>query len=138
VTQAAAAALDKTTGLANSWNPNVLGPFGKEVSTLVFSGSKLYAGGSFTGIGGATRGNLASLDPVTGNATPWNPNADSSLSGVAAGTAGVYAVGAFLSMLLQPRDGLAALSLDVALPPALQGTKSRKVHGGAGTFDLPL
>ena len=134
----AAAALDKTTGLANGWNPNVLGPFGKEVSTLLFSGSKLYAGGNFSGIGGATRGNLASLDPVTGNATPWNPNADSPVTGVAAGTGGVYTVGAFLSVLGQLRDGLAALSLDVALPPALQSTKSRKTHGGAGTFDLPL
>ena len=137
-TRDSAAALDKTTGLATSWNPIVLGPFGKQVTALVFSGSKLYAGGYFTGIGGATRGNLASLDPVSGTATPWNPNADSAVSGVAAGAAGVYEVGGFLKVLGQQRDGLAAVSLDVALPPALQSAASRKPHGGAGIFSLPL
>jgi hypothetical protein len=137
-TQANAAALDKTTGLATGWNPNVLGPFGTQVTALLFSGSKLYAGGSFTGIGGASRNNLASLDPATGTATPWNPNADADVSGIAAGTSGVFGVGGFLTVLGQQRDGLAGVSLDVALPPALQVTKSRKAHGGAGAFDLTL
>ena len=41
------------------------------------SGSTVYAGGSFTSIGGQARNSIAALDATTGAATSWNPNADS-------------------------------------------------------------
>ncbi len=73
------AALNARTGRVTAWNPNASGNaagyFG--VSTLVVSGSTVYAGGNFTSIGGHARHYIAALNARTGSATAWNPNADS-------------------------------------------------------------
>jgi hypothetical protein len=68
------AAIDATTGLATSWNPNAGGtyPF---VHALAVSGSTIYAGGHFTSIGGQPRNYIAALDATTGQANYWDPNA---------------------------------------------------------------
>jgi hypothetical protein len=56
------AAIDKTTGLLTTGNPNANGP----VRTIVASGGKNYVGGDFTMIDGRPRNSLAVLDPETG------------------------------------------------------------------------
>src|SRR6185295_4249768 len=57
------AALDATTGLATTWDPDAIGGAnGTSVSTLAVSGSTVYVGGQFTFIGGQSRSNVAALD----------------------------------------------------------------------------
>ncbi len=63
------AALDPVTGDARAgWNP---APDGA-VTALALEDGRLYAGGAFTGIGGATRARLAALDATTGQATAFD------------------------------------------------------------------
>ena len=58
-------AVDITTGLPTSWDPNADG----YVNALVISGSTVYAGGQFYTIGGQSRNNIAALNNTTGAAT---------------------------------------------------------------------
>lgn len=133
------AALDRTTGLATPWDPNPLPMFGNEVTAINLSGTKLYVGGAFTTIGGQTRGHFASLDLATGNATSWNPTvAGSAVTSIAVTGQGVFGVGGVLTVLGQVRDGPFAVTPDIAVAPVLASVASRKVHGAAGPFDLPL
>lgn len=43
------------------------------IHALALSGDRLYVAGNFDGIKGAFRNGLASLDTVTGEVSPWNP-----------------------------------------------------------------
>jgi uncharacterized delta-60 repeat protein len=74
------ARLDPTTGAADSWNPNA----NLEVFTIaVQADGKILAGGDFVdfgngtpSIGGQIRNSIGRLDPTTGAADSWNPNAN--------------------------------------------------------------
>ena len=94
------AALDATTGQATAWNPNAARQGGgQDVSALAVSGSTIYAGGSFTSIGGAMRDNIAALDAITGNATAWNPDApNAAVKALVVSGSTVYAGGYFSSI----------------------------------------
>jgi uncharacterized delta-60 repeat protein len=73
------ARLDAVTGLADSFNPNANFPV---TGIAVQADGKILAAGQFSGpnsIGGATRNFIARLDPTTGLADSFNPNANSSL-----------------------------------------------------------
>ncbi|MBI2618691.1 MAG: fibronectin type III domain-containing protein, partial [Ignavibacteriales bacterium] len=91
------AALDASTGLATSWNPNA----NSNVYALAVSGSTVYAGGAFTSVGGQTRNYIAALDASTGGATSWDPNANGGVVELAfdLANARVYAGGAFTGVL---------------------------------------
>jgi hypothetical protein len=73
------------------------------------SGTAIYAGGLFTSIGGQARNYIAALDATSGLATAWNPNANSSVSALAASGTTVYAGGSFSSIGGQARNYVAAL-----------------------------
>jgi hypothetical protein len=73
-----AAAIDTSTSLATSWNPNV----GPKAYSLALSGTNAYIGGEFISYGGYTRQNAAAINPSTGQATSWNPNVDSIGGGI--------------------------------------------------------
>ncbi len=111
------AALDAATGVATSWNPNASGNY-QYVITLAVSGSTIYVGGGFTGIGGQPRKQIAALDATTGAATGWDPNATlgpylSAPTVLALAVSGgtVYAGGTFLSIGGRTRNNIAALDV---------------------------
>jgi hypothetical protein len=118
-TRQAIAALDASTGSATAWNPGAAGS-SRSVLALAVSGSTVYAGGSFTNIGGQARNDLAALDATTGSATSWNPSPSGTNGGavMALGVSGslVYAGGAFNMLGAQARDRLAALDLTTGAP----------------------
>lgn len=93
-----------------SWNPSA----DSWVRTLAVDASgAVYAGGSFYGIGGATRPYIAKLaGSGTGAADPaWNPAADGWVQALAVDTSGaVYAGGEFDTIGGQARKRIAKLS----------------------------
>ncbi len=78
---------------------------------LAVGGSTVYAGGSFTSIGGQAGNHIAALDATTGNATAWNPNASRNVYALAVSGTTVYAGGYFLSIGGQARMCIAALDI---------------------------
>ena len=111
----AIAALDAGSGLATAWNPNAAGIADTRVFALAVSGSVVYAGGSFSAIGGQTRRFIAALDAATGSATAWNPNADSDVHSVVVSGGTVYAGGYFRNIGGQTRNAIAALDAATGL-----------------------
>jgi hypothetical protein len=80
--RAGLAALDSRTGAVLGWNPRPrcipvgcdVHPDGTPyVSALALSGSTLFVGGFFDGIGGARRSHAAAVNSQTGRVLPWNP-----------------------------------------------------------------
>ncbi len=105
VTRNRIAAIDATTGALLSWNPNA----SNDVSALAVIGSNVYAGGSFTTIGGSARNRIAALDAATGTATAWDPNANSLVYALAVSGSTVYVGGAFTTIGGSGRNRIAAL-----------------------------
>jgi ubiquitin-protein ligase len=110
-TRHAIAALDPVTGSATAWNPNASG----DVRAIaVGPDGTVYAGGMIFMIGAnaQARNNIAALDPGTGNATAWNPDASDVVNAIAVGADGtVYAGGQFqtIGAIPQTRRSIAAL-----------------------------
>lgn len=82
---------------------------GSVVNVLAAGAQTIYAGGSFTALGGASRSNLAAIDVVTGLAVDWNPGANGPVRGLALNDSVVFAGGAFTQCGGASRPGLAAL-----------------------------
>src|SRR5205085_3809057 len=104
------ARLDATTGLADSFDPNA--------SQIVYSiavqaDGKILAGGFFNGansIGGQMRNYIARLDPITGLADSWDPNANRQVYALAVQADGkILAAGDFTSIGGQTWDHNARL-----------------------------
>lgn len=97
-----------------TWNPAPTGALAggsRIVRTLVLDGTKLYAGGAFTSIGGQSRSNLAVLS-TTGTGTAdatWDPDLNNQVNAIAVYGNTVYAGGAFSSIKAQNRNNLAAV-----------------------------
>ena len=73
------ARLDATTGLPDLFDPNANGPV---YAIAVQADGKILAGGSFSGansIGGQMRNRIARLNPTTGSADPFDPNATNNI-----------------------------------------------------------
>lgn len=109
------ARLDAATGLADSFNPSA----NNFVSSIaVQADGKILAGGYFSGansIGGATRNRIARLDPTTGLADSFDPNADSIVLALALQADGkVLTGGIFTSVGGQGRRAFARLSNNTA------------------------
>jgi uncharacterized delta-60 repeat protein len=109
------ARLDATTGLADSFDPNA----NAEVYTIaVQADGKILVGGSFNGansIGGQTRNRIARLDPTTGLADSFDPNANSVVYTIAVQADGkILAGGMFSSIGGQTRSLFARLTNDTA------------------------
>ena len=117
------AALDATTGLVTSWNPNA----SAGVLSLAVNGAMVYAGGKFSSIGGQTRNRIAALDAVTGLATNWNPNVNKSINSIVVNGATVYIGGWFDSIGVQTRKNLAAIDAATGLATSWNPQASSEV-----------
>jgi hypothetical protein len=69
-------------------------------------------------MGGVMRNNLAAFDVVSGNATPWNPNANDQVQALAVDGGTVYAGGNFTLVAGQARSNLTGLDRATGLPTA--------------------
>jgi uncharacterized delta-60 repeat protein len=109
------ARLDPTTGLADSFDPNA-NSFVESIA--VQADGKILAGGSFAGansIGGQTRNRIARLDPSTGLADSFDPNANGLINSIAVQADGkILAGGQFSNIGGQTRNLFARLSNDTA------------------------
>ena len=87
------ARLDATTGLADSFDPNA----NNQVTSIAIQrDGRILVSGAFTGansIGGQMRNRIARLDPTTGLADSFDPNANSSVLSIAVQTDGKILVG---------------------------------------------
>src|SRR4029077_5795224 len=95
------ARLDPTTGAADSFDPNVSGGFGTVVYAMALQADgKILVGGAFNGansIGGQTRNYIARLDPTTGLADSFDPNANNQVNPIAVQADGKILAGGLFS-----------------------------------------
>ncbi|MDQ6630665.1 MAG: hypothetical protein M3Y82_02780, partial [Verrucomicrobiota bacterium] len=109
------ARLDPVTGAADSFNPNANGSIS---AITVQPDGRILVGGQFqfngaNSIGGATRNYIARLDPTTGAADAFNPNANGPIYSIAVQADGkILAGGAFSS--LSPNGGAAVVRNHIA------------------------
>ncbi len=113
------ARLDSTTGLADSFDPNMNA---NVLSIAVQGDGKILVGGNFHGpnsVGGETRNYIARIDPTTGVADSFNPNANDSVLSVAVQADGkILAGGAFSYIGGSTRNGIARLNAATAAADA--------------------
>lgn len=113
------ARLDATTGLADSFNPNA----NDVVTTIVIQADgKILAGGRFSvlfgtpTIGGQNRNRIARLDPVSGLADSFNPNANDWVDSISVQPDGkILAAGLFTIIGGQTRTYIARLDANTGL-----------------------
>ena len=87
------AAFRVSTGRLTSWNPNANGTV--LALTASSDGTRVFAGGAFTAVGGRTRNRLAKLDSVTGAVSSWRPSASSTVRALTLKGSRLYAGGTF-------------------------------------------
>jgi hypothetical protein len=119
------AAVDPATGSPSAFGTGNLGA-NDVARSLDASCSAVYVGGSFTSIGGQPRNRIAALDPASGVATAWNPDADSTVLALDREGETVFTGGNFSIIGGQPRQKLAALD-------ATTGKAGRFNPSGDGT-----
>ena len=104
------ARLNATTGAADSFNANANN---QVLAIALQADGKILVGGSFTGtnsIGGQTRNHIARLDPTTGAADLFDPNADDFVRSIVVQADGkILAGGFFFSIGGQTRHRIARL-----------------------------
>jgi hypothetical protein len=100
------------TGAALEWSADANG----QVYALQLTNSTLIVGGSFTRIGGVSRGRLAAIKCATGEVTPWDPNADDDVYALAPRADMVLVGGFFMQVAGLPRQGLAAVDATTGVP----------------------
>ena len=125
VTRRRIARLDPTTGSVDSFDPDAAGPV---YSIAVQADGRILVGGLFTGvnsIGGQSRNHIARLDPITGLADSFNPDADLEVYSLAVQPDGKILVGGrFTSIGAQPRSLFARLNNDTAALQSLAVSQS--------------
>ncbi|QTE28898.1 LamG-like jellyroll fold domain-containing protein [Pengzhenrongella sicca] len=103
-------AYDLASGeLITSWAPTLNGP--AYVITASPDGTRLYVGGDFTRVNGATQNRFAVLNRATGQrVTSFNPNPNAAVRAIAATASTVYFGGNFTTANGNTRNRLAAVS----------------------------
>lgn len=113
------AALDATSGNATAFDPNATGS-PVLINTLTLSGTMLYVGGFFTGIGGQPRTNIAALNTAldTNNATAWNPGVSGPPNMIKVNGSTIYVAGSFSTLGGQSRSNVGAVDGTTGLATA--------------------
>jgi len=107
------AAIDADTGAITPWNPNA----NNTVRTLALSadGSRLFAGGNFSSVGGLSRNHVAAIDPTTGTTDKnWAAGTNSAVWALIVSGSRLYMGGDFTTVKQQPRERLAAVNTSTA------------------------
>jgi hypothetical protein len=91
VTRNDLAAVDATTGVATSWNPNA----NSAARALLVNGANVVAGGWFSSLGGVARSDVAAVNAADGTPTSWNPDASGEVIALAVSGNTVYLGGDF-------------------------------------------
>jgi outer membrane protein assembly factor BamB len=118
------------TGQILPWNPNANGT----VHALAADGGTIFAGGSFTSVGGSARTGLAALRGDTGAATSWKPSVGGgTVKALALAGNTLYLGGTFRSVNGQPRNRLAAVD---AATGALRPWDPGKAFDPGATYDV--
>lgn len=110
VTRNSIAAVNETDGCATSWDPNA----NSNVNAIAVLGSEVYAGGSFTVIGGGARTYLARLNASTGLLLE-NPNSTGSIYTLLSAANALYVGGGFTTIGGVVRNYAAALNNEGSL-----------------------
>jgi hypothetical protein len=105
------------------------------VLSLLAAGGKLWVGGKFGAVDGATRRNLAALDLSTLALDPFAPRVSGSVYALASDGTKVYAGGKFPTVNGQPRGRLAAFSLSGNLSSTWTPSANDRVYDMAVTPD---
>ncbi len=123
-------AYDIRTGEMTPWNPGA----NAVVKSMRVSpdGSRLYVGGNFTQIGGATRYRIAAFSTSTGALLSWAPTSNAQVSAIDVFGDTVFMGGNFTSMAGGARPRLAAVSATTAALLPLTAS----LDGGYGVTDL--
>jgi uncharacterized delta-60 repeat protein len=107
------ARLDATTGLPDSFDPDINGAVN---AIALQADGMILAGGDFSTVGGQTRMGLARIDPTTGLADSFNANADGSVASIVVQADGKIVTGGnFSSMGGQTRNRIARLDATTGL-----------------------
>jgi trimeric autotransporter adhesin len=93
----------------SAWDPKIVSGLG--VKTLLLSGTTLYVGGWFQGLGGLACKNLGAVDVSTGIARNWDPQANSTVRTLAFHDSTLYVGGAFTTIAGQTRNRAAAFDV---------------------------
>jgi hypothetical protein len=116
-------AYNLTTGVMTSFNPNV----NAAVRSLALStdGTRVYAGGNFTTVGGVSRSHVAAFDPASGSlVSSWAPTVNGNVKAVGVSASKVYVGGSFSSANGQFRRNMAAFATSNGALQAWHGTVS--------------
>jgi hypothetical protein len=101
------------------------------VSAVLAVGDRIYLGGDFTSVNGASRSRLAAIDATTGQLTNWAPSANNRVMALAASPDGsrIYIGGGFTSISGVRRVQLAAVDATTgAVDPAWRPSASHTVY----------
>jgi len=109
------AAIDASSGLVTSWNPNPSGNVSNDVTALATANGQVWVAGFFGTIGGKSRSYLAAIDTGTGLASTFNANINEVPLGLVVQNGNVFAGGRFSSVLSIPRSKLAAIDLSTGM-----------------------
>jgi uncharacterized delta-60 repeat protein len=130
------ARLDATTGLADSFDPH---SNNLVLSIAVQTDGKILAGGAFAGansIGGQTRNHIVRLDPATGLADAFDPNASSLVNCIAVQADGkILAGGSFFNIGGQTRNRIARLDATTGLADSFDPNANNAVNSIAVQAD---
>lgn len=110
------AAVDASSGIATSWNPNI----GGTVNSLAILDDLIYVGGLYTQVNSQTKNNLSAININSGNVQNWNPNANNQVNAIVidASEKTLYVGGKLFMAEMLERKNLAAIDAKTGRPLA--------------------